>query len=68
MIDDQFTVTLTTTFIGDQILEQHDYTDQEIEAFRVEGYIQEPLTQAVAWITSDEEKCFRKKVWAKKKF
>jgi hypothetical protein len=66
VIDDQFT--LTTTYIDDKIIEQHDYTDQEIEALRVEGYIQEDLTQAAAWITSDdsEGKRFRKKVWAKK--
>jgi hypothetical protein len=62
-IDEQFT--LTTTYIDDKIIEQHDYTDQEIEALRVEGYIQEALTQAAAWITSDEGKRFRKKVWAK---
>ena len=62
-IDDQFV--LTTTYIDEKILEQHDYTDQEIEALRVEGYIQEALTQAAAWITSDEGKRFRKKVWAR---
>jgi hypothetical protein len=43
------------------MLEQHAYTDPEIEALRVEGYIQEALTQAAAWITSDEGKRFRKK-------
>ncbi len=62
-IDDQFE--LTTTYIDDKITEQHEYTDQEIEALRVEGYILEALTQAAAWITSDEGKRFRKKVWAK---
>jgi len=62
-IDEQFE--LTTTYIDDKITEQHEYTDQEIEALRVEGYIQEALTQAAAWITSDEGKRFRKKVWDK---
>ncbi len=33
-IDDQFE--LTTTYIDDKITEQHGYTDQEIEAIRVE--------------------------------
>jgi hypothetical protein len=40
-IDEQFE--LTTTYIDDKITEQHEYTDQEIEALRVEGYIQEAL-------------------------
>ena len=62
-IDEQFE--LTTTYIDDKITEQQEYTDQEIEALRVEGYIQEALTQAAAWITSDEGKRFRKKVWDK---
>jgi hypothetical protein len=35
---------LTTAYIDDKILEQHEYTDQEIEALRVEGYIHEALT------------------------
>ena len=38
-VDNQFT--LTTTYIDEQIVIQHDYTDQEIEALRTEGYIQE---------------------------
>ena len=58
-IDDQFE--LTTTYIDDKITEQQEYTDQEIEALRTEGYIQEALTQALAWVTSDEGKRFRKK-------
>ncbi len=62
-IDYQFE--LTTTYIDDKITEKQEYTDQEIEALRVEGYIQEALTQAAAWITSDEGKRFRKKVWDK---
>ena len=62
-IDDQFE--LTTTYIDEKITEQQEYTDQEIEALRTEGYIQEALTQALAWVTSDEGKRFRKKVWAK---
>jgi hypothetical protein len=111
-IDDQFE--LTTTYIDDKILEQKEFTDQEVEALRVEGYIQAAvppslvgerraypaplgreawvrslptpthktcllsavgdlkwslvpffLTQALAWITSDEGKRFRKKVLAR---
>ncbi len=52
---------LTTTYIDDTITEQHDCTDQEIEAIRTEGYIQEALSQVLAWVTSDEGKRFRKK-------
>ena len=37
-IDNQFTA--TTTYIDEQIVLQQDYTDQEIEALRTEGYIQ----------------------------
>ncbi len=48
-IHDQFE--LTTTYIDDKITVQHEYTDQEIEALRVEGYIQEALIQAAAWKT-----------------
>ncbi len=44
-----------------KIKEQHRYTDQEVEALRIEGYIQEALTQTLAWTTSDEGKRFRKK-------
>jgi hypothetical protein len=62
-IDEQFE--LTTTYIDEKITEQQEYTDQEIEALRIEGYIQEALTQAAAWITSDEGKRFREKVWDK---
>jgi len=40
-----------------------DYTDTEVENLRNEGYIQEAVTQLLAWITSDEGKRFRKKVW-----
>ncbi len=58
-IDDQFE--LTTTYIDDKITEQHEYTDQEVEALRNEGYIQEAVTQVLAWATSDEGKRFRKK-------
>jgi hypothetical protein len=32
------------------------YTDQEIEALRTEGYIQDAITQVLAWATSDELK------------
>jgi hypothetical protein len=42
--------------------EKHEYTDQEIKALRIEGYIQEALAQALAWIPSDEGKRFRRKV------
>ena len=62
-IDNQFTD--TTTYIDEQIVLQHDYTDQEIEALRTEGYIQEALTQLAAWATSDEGKRFRKKLWTR---
>jgi hypothetical protein len=64
-IDDQFE--LTTTYTDDIITEQQKYTDQDVEALRVEGYIQVALIQAAAWITSDEGKSFREKVWDKKK-
>ena len=60
-IDGEFTTTIT--YIDDKITEQHEYTDQEIEALRTEGYIQEAVTQLLAWATSDEGKRFRKKVW-----
>ncbi len=53
-IDNQFT--LTTTYIDEQIVIQHEYTDQEIEELRTEGYIQEALTQLAAWATSEEGK------------
>ncbi len=62
-IDDQFE--LTTTYIDDKITEQHKDTDQEIEALRTEGNIQEALTQLAAWATSDEGKRFRKKLWTR---
>ncbi len=60
-IDDQFE--LTTTYIDDKATEQHNYTDQEIETLKNEGYIQEAVTQVLAWATSDEGKRFRKKIW-----
>ena len=62
-VDDQFETTIT--YIDDKITEQKEYTDQEIEALRVEGYIQEALTQLAAWATSDEGKRFRKKIWTR---
>ncbi len=37
--DDQFEA--TKTYIDDKATEQQEYTDQEIEALRTEGYIQE---------------------------
>jgi hypothetical protein len=62
-IDEQFTV--TTTYIDDKITEQHDYTDQEIEALSNEGCIQEESTQLFAWATSDERNGLRKKIWTR---
>ena len=63
-MDNQFES--TTTYIDEEITEQQEYTDQEIEALRTEGYIQhiiqEALTQLAAWATSDEGKRFRKKL------
>ena len=38
-----------------------------MEELRVEGYIQEAVTQVLAWATSDEGKRFRKKIWDKLK-
>jgi hypothetical protein len=60
-IDEQFES--TTTYIDDKATEQHEYTDAEIEELRNEGYIQEAVTQILAWATSDEGKRFRKKIW-----
>ena len=62
-VDDQFETTIT--YIDDKATEQHEYTDQEVEALRNEGYIQEAITQVLAWATSDEGKRFRKKLWAR---
>ena len=62
-IDGEFTTTIT--YIDDKVTEQHEYTDQEIEALRTEGYIQEAVTQLLAWATSDEGKRFRKKIWTR---
>jgi hypothetical protein len=36
------------TYIDDKITEQQEYTDQEIETLRMEGYIQEGNTQLLA--------------------
>jgi len=60
-VDNQFEI--TTTYINDKATEQHEYTNTEIENLRNEGYIQEAVTQLLAWATSDEGKRFRKKVW-----
>ena len=60
-VDNQFEI--TTTYINDKAQEQHEYTDAEIENLRNEGYIQEAVTQLLAWATSDEGKRFRKKIW-----
>ncbi len=57
-IDNQFE--LTTSHIDEKITEQQEYTDQEVEEFRNEGYIQEALTQLAALATSNEGKRFRK--------
>ena len=51
-VDDRFETTIT--YSDDKITEQKEYTDQEIEALRNEGYIQEAITQVLAWATSDE--------------
>jgi hypothetical protein len=53
-IDDQFE--LTTTYIDEKATEQHENTDHEIEALRNEGYIQEAVTQILAWAISDAGK------------
>ncbi len=50
-----------TTYIDDKATEQHKYTDEKIEELRNVGYIQEAVTQDLAWATSDEGKRFRKK-------
>ncbi len=57
--------TLTTAYVDDKITEQHDYTDHEIETLWVERCIQEALTQAAAWIVSDEASVLKKKVWSR---
>ena len=62
-VDDQFETTIS--YIDDKATEQHEYTDQEIEALRTEGYIQEAVTQLLAWATSDEGKRFRKQIWTR---
>ena len=59
--------TATNQLIIDNLQEAKDYTDQEVEELRVEGYIQEAVTQVLAWATSDEGKRFRKKIWDKLK-
>ncbi len=50
-VDDQFETPITS--IDDKATEQHEDTDQEIEALRNEGYVQEAITQVLAWATSD---------------
>ena len=42
-MDNQFES--TTTYIDEKITEQQEYTDQEVEALKNEGYIQEALNQ-----------------------
>ncbi len=54
-VDDRFETTIT--YIDDNATE---YTDQAVEALRNEGYIQEAITQILAWASSDEGKRFRK--------
>ena len=65
ILESDFTAYQTTTnqLIIDNLQEAKDYTDQEVEELRNEGYIQEAVTQILAWATSDEGKRFRKKVW-----
>jgi len=53
--------TTTNQLIIDNLQEAKDYTDQEVEELRNEGYIQEAVTQILSWATSDEGKRFRKK-------
>ena len=55
--------TSTNQLIIDNLQEAKDYTDQEVEELRNEGYIQEAVTQILSWATSDEGKRFRKKIW-----
>jgi hypothetical protein len=62
-VDDRFETTIT--YIDDKATEQHEYTDQEVEALRNKGYIQEAITQVLAWATNDEGKRFREKLWAR---
>jgi hypothetical protein len=56
---------LTNDYIDAKHQEGKDYTDTEVENLRNEGLIQEAITQVLAWITSDEGKRFRKKIWDK---
>jgi hypothetical protein len=65
-IDEQFLA--ITEYIDTKDEEQQTYTDNSIETLRNEGMIQEAVTQILAWITSDEGKRFRKKVWDKIKY
>ena len=65
ILESDFTAyqTATNQLIIDNLQEAKDYTDQEVEELRNEGYIQEAVTQILSWATSDEGKRFRKKVW-----
>jgi len=65
VLEEDFTSYQTTTnqLIVDNLQESKDYTDQEVDELRTEGYIQEAVTQVLAWATSDEGKRFRKKIW-----
>ena len=65
-IDEQFLITYQYIDVKDR--EQKTYTDDEVTQLRNEGMIQEAVTQILAWITSDEGKRFRKKVWDKIKY
>ena len=56
-------ITTLSTHVDTVAQEQHNYTDEQITELRNEGYIQEAVTQVIAWIVSDEGKRFRKKVW-----
>ena len=65
-IDEQFLITYQ--YIDEKDVEQKTYTDDEVTKLRNEGMIQEAVTQLLAWVTSDEGKRFRKKVWDKIKY
>jgi len=67
VLEEDFTAyqTATNQLIVDNLQDAKDYTDQEVEELRMEGYIQEAVTQVLAWATSDEGKRFRKKIWDK---
>ncbi len=44
----RWSIETTITYIDDKTTEEHEYTDQEVEAWKNEGYIQETKTQLLA--------------------